>query len=107
PAPLALPADRPPARVPSFRGELHAFTVPAALRRALEAFGRQEGATPFMTLLTAFAALLRRYSNQEEMLIGTPVANRNRPELEDLVGVFINTLAIRADLSGRPSFREA
>ncbi|MCB0640530.1 MAG: AMP-binding protein, partial [Phaeodactylibacter sp.] len=71
----------------------------------LEAFGRAEDATFFMTLLSVFYLLLHRYSNQEDILIGTPVANRNLPELEPLIGVFINTLVLRMNLSGTPSFR--
>ncbi len=72
----------------------------------MRALGRQEGATLYMTLLAAFQALLHRYSGQDEIAVGSPVAGRNRPELEGLIGFFVNTLVLRGDLAGDPSFRE-
>ncbi len=76
------------------------------LSESLTALSRREGATLFMTLLAAFKALLYRYTGQRDIVIGTPVANRNREELEELIGFFVNTLALRTDFSGDPTFRE-
>ena len=67
---------------------------------------RDEGVTLFMTLLAAFQVLLSRYSGQEDIVVGSPIANRNFAELEPLIGFFVNTLPLRGDLSGDPSFRE-
>ena len=67
---------------------------------------RQEGATLFMTLLAAFKVLLHRYTSQDDLVVGTPIANRNRLETEGLIGFFVNALVLRTDLSGNPSFRE-
>lgn len=103
---LELPTDRQRGARQSFSGGSDRFTLSPALTEALEKFSRQEDVTVFMTLLTAFYTLLHRYSGQDDILVGTPVANRNAPELEHLIGVFINTLVLRADLSGAPSFRE-
>src|SRR5262249_38872415 len=72
----------------------------------LRRLSRQEGATLFMTLLAAFQVLLCRYSGQEDVVVGTPVANRTSEEFEGLIGFLVNTLALRADLSGNPTFRE-
>ena len=72
----------------------------------LQALSRQEGATLFMTLLAAFQALLHRYTGQDDIVVGTPIAGRNRSEVEGLIGFFVNTLVLRGDLSGDPSFRE-
>jgi amino acid adenylation domain-containing protein/non-ribosomal peptide synthase protein (TIGR01720 family) len=102
--PLELPTDRPRPVVPSHRGAVHAFALPDPIAAKLRALGRREGATPFMTLLAAFAVLLHRYTGQEDIVVGSPVANRNRRELEPLIGLFVNTLVMRCDLSGRPSF---
>jgi amino acid adenylation domain-containing protein len=104
---LALPADRPRPPVQTSRGGSKPFELPAALMSRLRALSRREGATPFMTLLAAFAVVLQRYAGQDDLVIGAPVANRGRPELEPLIGFFVNTLALRADLSGDPTFREA
>ncbi|HEX2252836.1 MAG TPA: amino acid adenylation domain-containing protein, partial [Thermoanaerobaculia bacterium] len=76
----------------------------AAAAAALDALGRQRGATRFMVLLAGFAAVLHRWSDAREVVVGTPVAGRDRPELEELVGLFVNTLPVRADLSGDPAF---
>src|SRR5262249_62134760 len=81
-----------------------AALAPAPLEGG-RALGRQEGATPYMTLLAAFQVLLHRYSGQEDFALGTPIAGRTRPELEGLIGCFVNTLVLRADLAGEPSFR--
>lgn len=77
-----------------------------ALTESLRALSRREGATLFMTLLAAFKLLLYRHAEQEDIVVGVPIANRNRLETEGLIGFFINTLALRTDLSGAPSFRE-
>ncbi|MGH1555834.1 condensation domain-containing protein [Streptomyces sp. L7] len=107
PAGLALPTDRPRPSVQTSRGGSIPFELPASLMRRLRALSRRESATPFMTLLTAFAVVLQRYADQDDLVIGAPIANRTRPELEPLIGFFVNTLALRADLSGDPTFREA
>jgi pristinamycin I synthase-3/4 len=103
-APLALPVDRPRPPIPSFRGGTCPVHVDAALTAALNDVSRRQGTTLFMTLLSAFAVLLARYSGQEDIAIGTPVAGRTRPELERLIGFFVNTLVLRMDLTGNPPF---
>jgi aspartate racemase len=103
---LELPTDRVRPAVESFRGAFYSFTLPLELTDALRGLSRREGATLFMTLLSGFTLLLARYSGQQDLLIGTPVANRNRAEIEELVGFFVNTLVLRADTSGEPSVRE-
>ncbi|HQY72004.1 MAG TPA: condensation domain-containing protein, partial [Pseudomonadales bacterium] len=102
---LALPADRARPPVESHRGAFHEFTLPRELVDRLQELSQREGATLFMSLLSGFALLLARYSGQRDLLIGTPVANRNHAEVEPLVGFFVNTLVLRADLSGEPSAR--
>ncbi|HKH48745.1 MAG TPA: amino acid adenylation domain-containing protein, partial [Thermoanaerobaculia bacterium] len=103
---LDLPADRPRPAVQSFRGATRAFALPVGLGAALRGLGRGERATLFMTLLAVFEVLLHRLSGQDDLLVGTPVANRNHSELEALIGVFVNTLVLRTDASGEPTFRE-
>lgn len=102
---LELPTDRPRPAVQSFRGATCSTLVPASLAGALREVARREGATPFMALLAAFKALLMRYCGQEDVVVGTPVAGRNRPEVEGLIGFFVNMLVLRTDCSGDPSFR--
>jgi natural product biosynthesis luciferase-like monooxygenase protein/amino acid adenylation domain-containing protein len=102
---LELPTDHPRPPVQSFSGRTRTFRVPGALRHGLEALCREEDATVFMGLLAVFQSLLARYSGQEDIVVGTPTAGRTRPETEDLIGFFVNTLAIRTDLSGSPDFR--
>ncbi len=104
PALLRLPYDRARPEVQNYRGARHRWTVEAALVRRLQNIGHQQRATLFMTLLAAFDVLLSRYSGQADFCVGTPVANRNRMDWEPLVGCFVNTVALRADLSGNPSF---
>jgi amino acid adenylation domain-containing protein len=102
-----LPTDRPRPRAQSYRGA-HVFHVlPRPLVDQLKAIGRSARATPFMTLLAGFQALLGRYTARDDALVGTVVAARNRSETEPLIGFFANTLVLRTDLSGRPSLREA
>ncbi len=102
PEALELPADRPRPPVESHRGGEIAVGLDAPLAAALDRLGRRAGATRFMVLLAGFAALLARCSGQEEVVVGTPVANRGRLETERLIGFFVNTLALRVDLVGDP-----
>ena len=104
---LELPTDRPRPAMQSFRGAAHTFTIPRKLTDALKALSACEGATLFMTTLTVFQALLSRYAGQDEIVVGTPVANRQRAELEGLIGFMANTLVLRGDVSGDPVFCEA
>ncbi|WP_237747838.1 non-ribosomal peptide synthetase [Planktothrix mougeotii] len=106
PALLSLPTDRPRPAVQSFAGAHLPFTLSWELSQKLSQLTQEQGVTLFMTLLTAFDVLLYRYTEQEDILIGTPIANRNRSELEGLIGFFVNTLVLRTDLSGNPSFNE-
>jgi len=101
---LELATDRPRPPWRSLRGGLLETRLPAALSAAVRELGRRRGATPFMVLLTSFQALLHRWSGQREIVVGTPVAGRRRPELEGLIGLFVNTLALRVDHAGEPSF---
>ncbi|HEX8556986.1 MAG TPA: amino acid adenylation domain-containing protein [Pyrinomonadaceae bacterium] len=103
---LELPADRPRPPAPSYRGAEELLDVGPRLAGRLRALGREGGATLYMTLLAAFDALLYRYTGQEDLVVGTPVAGRDRHETEGLIGFFVNTLALRTRLSGRMSFRE-
>jgi amino acid adenylation domain-containing protein len=104
PAQLALPADRPRPAQSSYRGGRCGVSLDATLTARLRALGQTQGATLFMTLLAAFGVLLSRYSGQSDLVVGTPIANRTRSELEGLIGFFVNTLALRLDLSGNPPF---
>lgn len=103
---LELPTDRPRPPVQTFHGAITPFAIDSGQIDSLRTLADQEGATLFMILLAAFNTLLYRYTNQQDVCIGTPVANRTRPELEDLIGLFINTLVLRTDLSNDPTFRE-
>jgi amino acid adenylation domain-containing protein len=104
PTALELPSDRPRPATQSFRGGLARLPLGGDLSAALTALGRSRGATPFMTLLAAFQALLGRMTNHDDLLVGAPAANRGRPEVEGLIGFFVNLLALRADLGGDPPF---
>lgn len=106
PTVLQLPTDRPRSSLPTFRGAVYDFSFPKKLSEQIETVGMQEGATLFMTLLAAFQLLLARYSGQDMIVVGTSIANRTRTEVEKLIGIFFNTLALSTDLSGRPDFRE-
>jgi len=103
---LELPADRPRPLLQTFQGSTILFSLPPALSKSLKALSQSERATLFMTLLTAFKVLLHRYTGLEDITVGTPIANRQRHDLENLIGFFTNTLAIRTDLSGNPAFRD-
>jgi amino acid adenylation domain-containing protein len=101
---LDLPADRPRPAVPSYRGAHATHLLPAALAGGLRDLAGRHGASLFMVLTAGFQALLGRLTAQDDVIVGTAVANRDRVELEGLIGFFVNTLALRTDLSGDPSF---
>jgi amino acid adenylation domain-containing protein len=103
---LELETDRPRRQARAAGGAQAPVVFTPGLSRSLREFGRREGATLFMTLMAGFQALLHRYTGQEEVLVGTPVAGRGRVELEPLVGFFVNMIAVRGGFGGRPSFRE-
>ncbi|MEU7876544.1 condensation domain-containing protein, partial [Dactylosporangium sp. NPDC049140] len=103
---LELPTDRPRPPVRSSAGAVIDFAVPAEVADRLRAVSREAGASMFMTVFAAFNVLLSRYAGQDDVVVGTPIANRNRAEIEGLIGFFINTLVLRTDLSGDPTFGE-
>ncbi|WP_405527574.1 amino acid adenylation domain-containing protein [Streptomyces avidinii] len=105
-APLDLPTDRPRPATPSGRGEQFSFELPEPLLRGLRDLGRRHDATLFMVLLAGFQALLARWSGGEDVAVGSPIAGRDRTELEPLIGFFVNSLVLRTDLSGDPGFGE-
>ncbi|MEU7763429.1 amino acid adenylation domain-containing protein, partial [Micromonospora aurantiaca (nom. illeg.)] len=102
--PVDLPADRPRPAVRSHTGAAAPFVVPAGLARRLDDIGQRLGTTPFVVMLTAFAVLVARYTGRSDVAIGTVVSDRNRPELENLIGYGINTLVVRAVWDGSMSF---
>ena len=104
---LDLPLDHPRPELPSFQGAFHPVELPEHLVIVLRSLGQRDSTTLFMTLLTAFQIVLGRYAGQDDIVVGVPVANRDRAEVEALIGCFVNTLVMRADLSGNPTFREA
>ncbi|HYO54438.1 non-ribosomal peptide synthetase, partial [Archangium sp.] len=106
PQALELPTDRARPQVQTFHGAQLQVQLPLALSQEVRALSQREGATLFMTLLAALQALLARYSGQRDIVVGTPIAGRNRREVEGLIGFFVNTLALRTPLEGNPSFRE-
>ena len=106
PALLNLPTDQPRAAVQSFRGAPESFSLSEELTVKLKSLSRQEGVTLFMTLLAAFQTLLYRYTGQEDIVVGSPIANRHRTEIEGLIGFFVNTLVLRARVSGDQTFKE-
>ncbi|HET7460432.1 MAG TPA: condensation domain-containing protein, partial [Longimicrobium sp.] len=106
PALLELPTDRPRPPVQSHRGAREAFGLPRALLDRLQALGRGEGATLYMVMLSAFQLLLSKYSGSDDIVVGSPIAGRTRKEIEELIGFFANTLVLRTDLGGDPTFRE-
>jgi len=103
---LRLPTDRPRPPQQTYRGAKHYFTLPTELARGLKGLSERQGATLYMTLLAAFQVFLHRYSRQDDICVGSPTANRNRAELEGLIGFFVNMLVMRADLGGNPTFLE-
>ena len=106
PSSFTLPIARRRDGEMTFRGNAHRFSLPQELVSMVTRLGHSEGATPFITLLAAFYVLLHRYSGQTDLVVGTPTANRSRVEFESTLGMLINMLALRVDLSGRPTFRE-
>ena len=103
---LELPTDHPRPVIQTFKGAVCSVSLDTSFSRRLKELSRGEGVTLFMTLLAAFKALLYRYTYQADIVVGTPIANRNRTEIEGLIGFFVNTLVLRTDLSGQPSFRQ-
>ncbi|HET6978722.1 MAG TPA: amino acid adenylation domain-containing protein [Pyrinomonadaceae bacterium] len=106
PTELELPVDRSRPKTASYKGAMETLALSEALTESLQALSRSEGATLFMTLVAGFKALLCRYMRQTDIVVGTPVAGRNRAEIENLIGFFVNTLPLRTDVSGDPTFRE-
>jgi len=103
---LDLPIDHPRGTRQTFNGATHRFRVPGRVTTGLKALARRNDATLFMALMAGYQALLHRYCRQDDVLIGTPTAGRTRPETQELIGAFINTLVLRSDLSGDPAFVE-
>ncbi|WP_414620772.1 amino acid adenylation domain-containing protein [Calothrix sp. CCY 0018] len=103
---LQLPTVYPRPKVKTNRGASHTFLIPTEVRREVRSLSQQAGVTLFMTLLASFKILLQRYSNQDDIVVGTDVANRNQAEVEQLIGFFVNLLVLRTDLSGNPTFLE-
>ncbi len=103
---LNLPTDRPRPAVQTFNGSFLSFELPEETGELISKISREEGVTAFMILLAAFDTLLGKYSGQNDIVVGTPVANRTQDEVENLIGFFVNTLVLRTDLSGNPSFRK-
>ncbi|MGZ6550807.1 MAG: condensation domain-containing protein, partial [Tumebacillaceae bacterium] len=103
---LQLPTDRPRPRVQSYRGAYYTTFISKELTEQLKSLCTKEGISLFMILLTAFKTLLYRYTGQEDMVVGTPIAGRNRREVEGPIGYFVNSLVLRTNLSGAPSFKE-
>ena len=106
PTTLDMPTDYPRPAVQTFRGDSVPFTLGSDLARRLRALSRESDASLFMTFLAAFATVLSRWSGQQDVLVGTPIANRTQPELRDVFGFIANTLVLRSDLSGNPTFAE-
>jgi amino acid adenylation domain-containing protein len=106
PGVLELPADRRRTAARSFRGGRRPFRLDREVWADLKALSQRQGATPFMTALAAFLALIRRLTGQTDLAVGTPIANRNRAETEGLIGFFVNTLVLRGDVSGEIGLRE-
>ncbi len=104
PETIELPTDRVPHAIASNRGGVHGAAISDVLYQRVRALGQQERSTPFMILLAIFQILLYRHTGETDLVVGTPIANRTKPQLEDLIGLFVNTLVIRTDLSGDPTF---
>jgi amino acid adenylation domain-containing protein len=103
---LQLPTDRVRPPMPSHRGGRERFDIPADVSAAVHQLSRRERVSLFMILLAVFQILLSKYTGQRDIVVATPIANRNRKELQGLIGPFLNTLVVRTDLSGNPTFRE-
>ncbi|MEL6606251.1 MAG: amino acid adenylation domain-containing protein, partial [Cyanobacteria bacterium J06614_10] len=105
-ASLALPTDRPRQNEQSFKGEVLSIAIPKTLSQQLNRFSQQQGISLYMTLLSAFGVLLHRYSGQTDILIGSPIANRAHPQVQELIGLFLNTLVLRLDCENNPRFSD-
>ena len=103
---LELPTDRPRPAVPTYKGSFVTCEMTAELTEALKELSRREGVSFYMTLLAAFKTLMARYAGQDEIVVGTPIANRNRIDIENLIGFFVNTLVLRSDVSDNPPFND-
>ncbi|MEH2381364.1 MAG: amino acid adenylation domain-containing protein [Nostoc sp.] len=103
---LELPTDKPRPPIQTFCGATQEFQIDQNLSKQIKIFSQQSGATLFHTLLAAFVVLMFRYSGQDDICIGSPIANRNRREIESLIGFFVNTLVLRNQIKGNPSFNE-
>ncbi|HWM94191.1 MAG TPA: amino acid adenylation domain-containing protein [Thermoanaerobaculia bacterium] len=106
PAPTEIATDRPRPKRATFRGDVQMFGIPSDLYVGLRQFSRRQGVTLYMTMLAGFFSVLNRYTGNEDLLIGTSNANRRAREIEGMIGMVVNTLVLRGDLAGRPSFRE-
>ncbi|HEY9629833.1 MAG TPA: amino acid adenylation domain-containing protein [Coleofasciculaceae cyanobacterium] len=106
PSLLQLPTDRPRPSAQTYQGATVSFLLPQRLTKALKTIGKEAEATLFMTLLAAFNLLLYRYTGQADLIVGLPIANRNRAEIEGLIGMFVNSLVLRTNLSGNPTFEK-
>ena len=105
-SPLQLPTDRPRPPVQTHRGAWQSLSLSQELTGKLKSLSRKEGVTLYMALLAAFQTLLHRYSGQDDIVVGSPIAGRNRSEIEGMIGFFVNTLALRSNLSGNPTFKQ-
>src|SRR5262249_50953067 len=103
---LQLSTDRPRPPIQTYRGSAQSFVIGNELTDALKSLSQKESATLFMTLLSAFNVLIHRYTGQEDVVVGTPIAGRNQTEIEGLIGFFVNTLVLRNSVSGNPTFRQ-
>ncbi len=103
---LDLPTDHPRPAVQTYAGSGHRFSIGLEVYESIKRLSRAHGVTPAITLMAAFRVLLSRYTGQEDIVLGSPIANRNRKEIENLIGFFVNTLALRVDLAGNPTFVE-
>lgn len=103
---LQLPTDKPRLSVQSYQGKSQSWEIPSSLSKELQSLAQREGVTLFMLLLAAFKTLLYRYTGQEDIIVGSPIANRNHEKLKDLIGFFVNTLVLRINLAENPSLLE-
>jgi amino acid adenylation domain-containing protein len=105
-SPLQLPTDKPRSALPTYQGDTYSWQIPQDLTNALEALNQKAGVTMFMTLLAAFNTLLYRYTGHDDIVVGSAIANRNFAESEGIIGLFVNTLALRTQINGNPRFDE-
>ncbi len=105
-APLVLPSDQPRQALQTYNGNTVGISFPLELSRTIAGFSQTHGVTLYITLLAAFKILLAKYTGQTDIVVGSPIANRNQPELERLIGIFVNSIVLRTDLAGNPSFED-